>query len=587
MFCTKCGKELREGAAFCTSCGTPVSKPVNPGPPPVEPPPITQRPPVQPPAANTRPTEKPIPPVTPPPPAAYTPSEPSKKKKGKGGLIALIIILVLVIGAGGFVVLCQTGVLPFELPFELPFLSSDKGDTDDSDDEEDEGDADQSTEYEDTVDIAEFVAAPGDFDGKKIGVNAEVSKAADTIVRAVISSGEDELEAEISFSEDDIDTFSRGDAIYIEGTFHAGETNTFDPAVVTLTDGREAGTSVHAAASTQSSPGDEEGGSAEAETPARIVEDYTPFQGYFTSAASEDSFAANGGPLVILTSERSSLSYDIRYYAGDGSQAAITGQAPMDGSTEIPFYGSDGCGNTVSGTLTLLENGSVAVESTVVDTGNSALGLKIPYTEMAPCTFADYFTRPQAPYNAQEVVVTASGSSATVALYNWVDGDWVEALSFQANIGSNGITATKTEGDKCTPAGTYDILFAFGTQNITSGIPYQTIQDGDVWVTDPNSAYYNTIQSSSLTGADWKGAENLYTKFTKGRSVACIYFGFNGDGLTPWSATYNGGSDLFLDGIGSNGSLTTGYGDIKTSGQNVLDLLAALDIDKNPIITIQ
>nr|MCR4593627.1 zinc-ribbon domain-containing protein [Clostridiales bacterium] len=28
-FCTKCGKEFREGEMFCTACGTPISETVN------------------------------------------------------------------------------------------------------------------------------------------------------------------------------------------------------------------------------------------------------------------------------------------------------------------------------------------------------------------------------------------------------------------------------------------------------------------------------------------------------------------------------------------------------------------------------
>ena len=122
--------------------------------------------------------------------------------------------------------------------------------------------------------------------------------------------------------------------------------------------------------------------------------------------------------------------------------------------------------------------------------------------------------------------------------------------------------------------------------DIFSGIPFHRVEEGDVWVTDTGSAYYNTLQSTYSQDKDWSSAEDLYDKFTTGRSTACIYFGFNGDGLSAYSAVAGGGSDLFLDGVGANGDLTTGYGDIKTDGQNVLDLLRELNGNKNPVIII-
>lgn len=193
----------------------------------------------------------------------------------------------------------------------------------------------------------------------------------------------------------------------------------------------------------------------------------------------------------------------------------------------------------------------------------------------------------EAPYNTQELRVVTSGSTAQLSLVNWENGEWQEMLTMSANIGSNGITETKTEGDHCTPAGTYDILFAFGTTERTGlAMNYVQIQSGDVWVCDPDSAYYNTLQSSSLPEKDWDASENMYTKFTDNRSVACIYFSFNGDGRSADSAMANGGSALFLDGVGSAGNMTSGYGDIKISAGDMARLLQYLDSSRNPIIVI-
>ena len=620
MFCTKCGKEFRPGAAFCTNCGAPRPKlegpeprpetPVQTPPPipfdaepeaapapreqaPAEQPPVEQIPAEQPPVEQSPAPEAPVPvpvlqpeapavrtappPVT-PPPIDLEPSGPPEKKKGRGGLIALIVLLLLLIGGAVFVVLCQTGVIPIDLPFGLPFLSGGSG--------EDEP-------YPDTVKLADLIAKPEDYDGERVGVNAVADGVDGTVLTALISDGKDELEATLSFSQEDIDALSRGDAIYIDGTFHAGEDASFHPAIVTFTEGRDEGTSLRTASESKRGGEDSEDGGQTAGDAAAPKEewtsvgDYTPFLGYYTSAASQQDFEDYGGAVVLLSAERSSLLYEIYNYAADGTRAMLAGAAPMDGSTEIDFYGDDHSGNTVSGTLYLLEDGSVALESKLVDVGTTGWALELPYTKMTPCAFSDYFTNPPVPYNEQELRVTTNGPYATVALYNWKDGDWVEAMSFQATIGSNGVTSAKYEGDKCTPAGTYDILFAFSTLDIFSGIPYERIEEGDVWVTDPNSIFYNTLQTVYNADADWKEAEDLYAKFTSGRSTACIYFGFNGDGLSPYSAVSGGGSDLFLDGIGSAGNLTTGYGDIKTDGQNVLDLLHELNGNKHPIIVIQ
>lgn len=138
MFCAKCGKELKEEAAFCTNCGAPVRKPAEPAKPvetvkPVEPAkaaeaakavesakavepvkpaepakavePIKAAEPAKPaePAKAVEPAgaAEPVKPVEPAKPAP-TAKEPKgqKKKKKKGGLIAAIILIVLLAGAG-------------------------------------------------------------------------------------------------------------------------------------------------------------------------------------------------------------------------------------------------------------------------------------------------------------------------------------------------------------------------------------------------------------------------------------------------------------------------------------------------------
>lgn len=191
-----------------------------------------------------------------------------------------------------------------------------------------------------------------------------------------------------------------------------------------------------------------------------------------------------------------------------------------------------------------------------------------------------------APDCQQEILVESNGSTATLTLLEWENGEWVQRMSGDAWIGSNGVSYDKREGDHCTPAGTFNVLFYISDQSYDTALDGIMVYSGDVWITDYNSQYYNTLQNASYYAKDWKTAENLYEKFTKNRSEACIYFDYNGDGLTAGSATYPGGSDIFIDAVGSNGKLTSGYGDIKIQNDTMVELLGYLDSSKNPIITI-
>ena len=194
----------------------------------------------------------------------------------------------------------------------------------------------------------------------------------------------------------------------------------------------------------------------------------------------------------------------------------------------------------------------------------------------------------QAPYTQQKLELVSTGSRGTLTLSEWQeDGTWQELCSVTAYLGENGVTWNKRDGDKATPAGEYDILYYIGINDRGSKLKYVSVSDGDVWVCDPDSRYYNTMQRDS--GArDWDTAqaENLYRKFHDDYSAACIMFNYNGDGLQSGTAVSGKGSDIFIDGVGSKGSLTSGYGDIKIAANDMLKLLGYLDSDKHPTLTV-
>ena len=190
----------------------------------------------------------------------------------------------------------------------------------------------------------------------------------------------------------------------------------------------------------------------------------------------------------------------------------------------------------------------------------------------------------------QKILVEATGSNATLTLWTYRDDQWEKDLSTTAAIGANGLTTDKTEGDHMTPEGTFPICFAFSTKEKNTMLYSKIIKEDSVWVCDPESIYYNTLQSKNDPYKDWAdkgGAENMYPKFSKGSSNACICFGFNGDGVSAYSATPYAGSALFIDGVGENGNMNSGYGDIKISGKDMTKLLSYLCANDNPVITIK
>lgn len=109
------------------------------------------------------------------------------------------------------------------------------------------------------------------------------------------------------------------------------------------------------------------------------------------------------------------------------------------------------------------------------------------------------------------VVVGTGGCNADVFYYQKNEQEnWGLAWQEAGIVGRNGITADKAEGDGKTPSGTYSFTLAFGLlENPGAILPYHLIREGDRWVDDPASAYYNQLVNTAQTPADWNSAENL------------------------------------------------------------------------------
>lgn len=139
--------------------------------------------------------------------------------------------------------------------------------------------------------------------------------------------------------------------------------------------------------------------------------------------------------------------------------------------------------------------------------------------------------------------------------------------------GKCGFTDKKTEGDRKTPTGTYPIISGFGTEKIEEvKIPY-IITSRHVWVDDPESEHYNTMQCGGGNGK-WKSAEKLNIPAYK----YALVIGYNIKPAVPY-----GGSAIFIHCMTDN-SYTEGC--IALKEKDMYCLISNIDINKNPIIII-
>lgn len=574
MYCSKCGKQISEGASFCTNCGAPVmAAPGSSSP--------AQASPRQP-SAPQSPRQAPA--QSSGAPAvrrgqAYdrAPTPQSGRDQGGNGssgvvwLIVGIAAALVVLLVAGFFLLRHFGILSSGGPDSEPGYSD--GVSEGPDDQSAPGNqGDEPDQYPDTVVVENFADNPEPFSGQSFALNAGVAEISESLVHARVDAGTG-TDIYLSVSSG-VETVSVGDNVYVDGVYRyvGGGAGYFENASIKCTN--KPGSPVLY---------------TDGEMPVGIkaqVTDYYKYLGTFSAFDTVEGFTSGGGPLVQLTVDGGQLRYTVsNAEAGLEKVAQITGSAPMDGSPEVRFYSpDDGWGNSVNGTIYLFAGGYVAVEAAV--TGSGQWSMAMPYTDLVACSGTVPVIYEPAGDCTQELRCVSSGSTAVMTLYNWEHGKWIEMLSVNASIGENGVNYNKREGDKCTPAGTFNLLFAFSTQGLSTKLNSYRVSSGDVWVTDPASASYNTYQSSRVANKDWSSSEDLYKKFTSGKSVADIYFDYNGDGLSAGSASYNGGSDLFIDGVGPNGKMDSGYGDIKISSGDMSRLLPLLDAGRNPRIVI-
>lgn len=173
------------------------------------------------------------------------------------------------------------------------------------------------------------------------------------------------------------------------------------------------------------------------------------------------------------------------------------------------------------------------------------------------------------------VVAPEDGGHTLYAYSRGADGGWTEqAEGMKANVGKNGVSRDKTEGDRKTPAGLFSLLFAFGTEEAPEcSMEYRQVTENSYWVDDPASEHYN--QWVELDGEkDWSSAEHLADYPVQYAYAVAV-------GYNTGPVIAGKGSAIFLH---CGKSYTAGC--VSVSREHMLELLQWLDPGADPRILI-
>lgn len=175
----------------------------------------------------------------------------------------------------------------------------------------------------------------------------------------------------------------------------------------------------------------------------------------------------------------------------------------------------------------------------------------------------------------QLLLVTASNETnrnATIETFEKIGTTWKKLHTYTGFLGKNGLSSNKHEGDYESPEGKYTITSAFGRlSNPGTRLHYKKTTANDVWVDDPNSTFYNTLQSRLYNNGRWNSAESMNNPLYDYGFV----INYN-TSLIPGK-----GSAIFFHVSGKYGYTA---GCTATSKANVVSILKWLDPSKQPII---
>ncbi|MEU6574686.1 L,D-transpeptidase family protein [Streptomyces sp. NPDC046805] len=132
----------------------------------------------------------------------------------------------------------------------------------------------------------------------------------------------------------------------------------------------------------------------------------------------------------------------------------------------------------------------------------------------------------------QLITAQAPRSDATSGTVTWWDlrgGQWKQAGTAPARFGAKGLVegTTRKQGTNTTPAGLYDLPFAFGIQPAPTGthVPYRPVHQDSWWCQDTASRSYN--RWTEPRPADCRAAESEHLVTYTTQYAHALVIGFN------------------------------------------------------------
>lgn len=229
----------------------------------------------------------------------------------------------------------------------------------------------------------------------------------------------------------------------------------------------------------------------------------------------------------------------------------------------------------------LISNASSSISESKYFDGIQNILSSIPRSDSETKAFG--FKRISGSDQAVYVKKKSGSNSAKMTVVDYSASRPSVKLECDAYVGSDGITDSPSENKSATPKGEYKLGMVLALSSFNTSMQIEIVNQNDVWVTDPDSSYYNTKQPGPVNRPGlWSKADDIYTNFSSGKFYACILIEHNGDGFTK--GQYNKGSGIFV--TGKSSELSKSWGDVNISEDNMKKLLKILDSEANPYISI-
>lgn len=183
---------------------------------------------------------------------------------------------------------------------------------------------------------------------------------------------------------------------------------------------------------------------------------------------------------------------------------------------------------------------------------------------------------------SQLIIAVAPAAGSTTGRVSWWDrwaGHWFERGSTEARFGTNGLTdgATRKQGTSTTPAGLYDLPYAFGIRPAPAGTAYgyRPVGPDSWWCQDNRSTAYNRWAEPLPADCAPGEAEHLVT-YPEQYAYA-IVIGFNYD-----RPVRGRGSGIFLHVHGKGATA----GCVSVPEQAMQEILRWADPGRHPHIAV-